>query len=358
MKVAALSSWTRPVRLRRPYAIAFDVTDRIDLVVVRVETACGAVGLGTATPEPQITGETAVACAAALAPANLAWLCGCEADPEDLLRMAGERLAGTPGALAALDMAIHDAWARTRGLPLVELLGRVHDELPTSITIGIQPVDGVLQDADEYLARGFNCLKVKIGRSVSEDVECLRRLRAHVGDRTTIRVDANQGYDLDAFSRWLDACADLDLELVEQPLPPGAEGQLRGLPIETRRLLAADESLMGEADARTLLVDPRPYQTFVIKLMKCGGIAPARMIAGLADASGVDLMWGCMDESVVGIAAALHVAFACPATRYLDLDGSLDLAEDVARGCFVLEGGVMRTNGQPGLGVEWIGART
>ena len=36
-------------------------------------------------------------------------------------------------------------------------------------------------------------------------------------------------------------------------------------------------------------------------------------------------MWGCNDESCISIAAALHAAYACPATRYLDLDGSFDL---------------------------------
>jgi L-alanine-DL-glutamate epimerase-like enolase superfamily enzyme len=59
-----------------------------------------------------------------------------------------------------------------------------------------------------------------------------------------------------------------------------------------------------------------------------------------------------MDESRISIAAALHAAFSSPATRYLDLDGSLDLARDVVSGGFVLENGVMRTTGLPGLGVS------
>jgi L-alanine-DL-glutamate epimerase-like enolase superfamily enzyme len=80
-------------------------------------------------------------------------------------------------------------------------------------------------------------------------------------------------------------------------------------------------------------------------------VRPALRIAAIAEAAGVDLMWGCMDESVISIAAALHAAFASPATRYLDLDGSLDLARDVVDGGFVLEGGVMRTTDAPGLGV-------
>ncbi len=63
-------------------------------------------------------------------------------------------------------------------------------------------------------------------------------------------------------------------------------------------------------------------------------------------------MWGCMDESIISISAALHAALASPATRYLDLDGSLDLARDLVSGGFVIEDGVMRTVDAPGLGVK------
>ena len=89
-----------------------------------------------------------------------------------------------------------------------------------------------------------------------------------------------------------------------------------------------------------------------LKLMKCGGIRPGLGIARIAEAAGIDLMWGCMDESVLSIAAALHAAYASPNTRYLDLDGSFDLASDFARGGFTLEDGVLRTLDRPGLGAE------
>src|SRR5206468_7134662 len=112
-----------------------------------------------------------------------------------------------------------------------------------------------------------------------------------------------------------------------------------------------DESLHDEQDALELVRPTRACGIFNIKLMKCGGIQPARGIARIAELAGVRLMWGCMDESRISIAAALHAALASPATRYLDLDGSLDLARDVVSGGFTLEKGVMRTTGAPGLGV-------
>jgi L-alanine-DL-glutamate epimerase-like enolase superfamily enzyme len=164
-------------------------------------------------------------------------------------------------------------------------------------------------------------------------------------------VDANQGYDEAETVRFFPDTAALDLEFLEQPLPADAVETMRRLPEEAKERIAADESLLDERDALRLAA-PRACGIFNIKLMKCGGIEPALRIAAIAETAGVALMWGCMDESVIGIAAALHAALASPATRYLDLDGSLDLARDVARGGFVLEEGILRTTSAPGLGVS------
>jgi L-alanine-DL-glutamate epimerase-like enolase superfamily enzyme len=168
-------------------------------------------------------------------------------------------------------------------------------------------------------------------------------------------VDANQGYEREAFLRFLKATAGLDLELIEQPLPAAQVDELRSLPEIARLRIAADEALRSETDAWTLASAPRACGIFNIKLMKCGGIRPALRIATVAELAGIDLMWGCMDESVVSIAAALHAALACPRTAYLDLDGSLDLARDVAEGGFAIEDGWMRTAERPGLGVKLLG---
>jgi len=115
--------------------------------------------------------------------------------------------------------------------------------------------------------------------------------------------------------------------------------------------MAADESLHNETDALALAHTP-PFGIYNIKLMKCGGITSGMAIADLADWAGLKCMWGCVDESVISIAAALHAAYASPATRYLDLDGSFDLARDMATGGFRLRDGCMDLVDAPGLGVQ------
>ena len=356
MRIVSASSRVEELGLTRPYTIAFRRIESVANSIVRIESDSGLFGLGAASPEPKVTGETLDDCRAALAGDGLGWLEGRElSGPEDLDTICLEamrRLPRTPAACAAVDIALHDLAARRRGIPLVEMLGRAHESFPTSITIGIKPLAETLEEAAEYRSRGFRILKVKIGLDLEEDLERLARLREKVGPGMGIRADANQGYSVEQVLRFFRETEPLGLEFVEQPLPAKDVEAMRSLPETIRDRIAADESLLVEADARKLAAAPRACGIFNIKLMKCGGIAEARRIAAVADSAGVHLMWGCMDESRISIAAALDAALSCRATRYLDLDGSLDLARDVAAGGFLLDDGVLRATGAPGLGVE------
>jgi L-alanine-DL-glutamate epimerase-like enolase superfamily enzyme len=337
--------------LTRPYAIAGSTTDTVDNVFISLFGG-GAIGLGVAAPVESITGEKLARCEAALDGANQ-WLCGRTfADARAASAEVKRHTRGTPSAGAALDMAIFDLAARSAGVPLLQFLGAAHRQLPTSITIGIKPTVGAaLAEADEYLGRGFRHLKLKLGGGAEHDLELCARLRERVGADTEIRVDMNQSYTVAQLLSFVEKSRTWRLELLEQPLPAGAVAEMRALPEEIRAVTAADESLLDEDDADDLLAPPRAFGIFNIKLMKCGGIGPALRIGERARQHGIALMWGCMDESRIGIAAALHAALACPATRYLDLDGSLDLARDLVDGGFWLQNGVMGTLDRPGLGV-------
>ena len=339
--------------LSKPYTIARHTIAAVELFFVRIH-AGGASGIGSASPAADVTGETSAACAAGLERAA-DFLAG--KDPYAIGNRAREleRLLPTaPAARAALDMALWDLAGQRLGVAVVDLLGRCHVELPTSVTVGIQSTEAAVELARDYLRQGFRVLKVKLGRDVEADVERLRRIREVVGSEIGLRTDPNAGYDATSLRRYLAATRDLGIEFCEQPVARGQEPQLESFADADRTLLAADESVLDLADAARLAAVPRSYGIFNLKLMKCGGITPAQRIANFAHAAGIGLMWGCNDESRVSIAAALHVAFAAPATRYLDLDGSFDLARDLASGGFVLDRGLLRTTDAPGLGASWI----
>jgi len=224
--------------------------------------------------------------------------------------------------------------------------------MPTSNTIGIKNVEDTLKEAQEYGERGFKALKIKIGKNLEEDIERLIKLREKFGNKFLIRIDANQGYTPATTIEFYQKTKHLGIELIEQPLPAKAVAELRKLPTEVRAVIAADESLLSAKDALELVKPPRAVGIFNIKLMKCGGIHQGLKIADIGFQEGLDLFWGCNDESIVSITAALHAAFACPNTKYIDLDGSLDLAHDLVKGGFILKDGVMRCSDKPGLGLE------
>ena len=352
MKIAAVRTRTMRVSLTRPYAIAGGHWEEVELAFCEVHDAAGRVGFGQASPAEEVTGENFSDCATQLESAQLDWLVGQDAEAIDRILVRARQVLSGPAARAALDMALFDLRARSAGLPLVEQLGRVHAKLATSITIGVKSLEETLAEAREYLGRGFRVIKVKIGVDVEADLERLTKLREAHGQAIVLRADANQGYDVPTLEHFLARSAALDLEMLEQPLPPGEDHALKKLSAALRRKLVADESVHDAQGLERMLATGPMFGIVNIKLMKCGGIAEALRMARVAERAGLELMWGCMDESVLGIAAALHAAYACPATRYLDLDGSLDLAEDPFSGGFALDGDRMETLPRPGLGVR------
>jgi L-Ala-D/L-Glu epimerase / N-acetyl-D-glutamate racemase len=356
MKIQSIKVWKENLELTRPYTIAYETFESVENLFVSLETDSGMTGIGAASPSEDVTGESIINCQQALENKLEPLLQDADVRSfQSLIRGLSTSLAETPAALAAVDIALHDLAGKLIGLPLVEILGRAHQTMQTSITIGIKPTEEeTLIEAQEYWDRGFRVIKVKTGLVVNEDIERLTHIREKFGSDLMIRTDANQGYSVDDYIRFQQETEHLKLEFVEQPLAASDLKGMRSLPESMRLVTAADECLQSPADALECLCPPRPFGIFNIKLMKCGGISPGMEIARLAELGSIDLMWGCMDESIISISAALHAAFASPATRYLDLDGSLDLERDLVEGGFVLENGWMRTTDRPGLGVHRI----
>ena len=251
MKIARVECWREEVPLSRPYSIAFQSTEAVTILALAITCEDGGVGLGAATPEPAITGETVEACEAALRSLELVG-----ADVRTLPRILRGLATATPGARAAVDMALHDLLAKRLGLPLADVLGRAHEALPTSITIGIKPLAETLADAREYLERGFRVIKVKVGEGLEPDVERLVKLRERLGTAVVLRADANQGYDAATLRTFLRRTEGLAIEFLEQPLRPEADEDLRALPEADRARIALDESVQDEADALRLARPP------------------------------------------------------------------------------------------------------
>lgn len=355
MKIKDIKVWSANLVNTKPYTIAFKTVDEVLNAFVEITLDNGVTGIGAGNPSEYVTGESFEQCTQALQEKNIQFLIGRDIrEINQLTFEVWQKLPKNPAARAALDIALYDAFTKHLGIPLVKFLGQKIHSLPTSNTIGIKNVEETLKEAKEYGERGFTVLKVKLGKDLEEDIERMVKLREVFGKKFVIRIDANQGYDITQTIAFYNRTKQLDIELIEQPLKAKAVEEMRQLPEEIRKVIAADESLLTPVNALQIVRPPHAAGIFNIKLMKCGGVSQALKIADIAQHSGIELFWGCNDESIVSITAALHTAFASSNTKYIDLDGSLDLAKDEVTGGFILKDGVMYCSDKPGLGVERV----
>jgi len=359
LKITKVKTWSENLQLTRPYSIAYKTIDSVENVFVYLETGNGLYGIGAGSPADFVTGETMDAAKTILNDKLEMLLLGKDIRLlKEHCRLLEKVMPETPAASTAVDIALHDILSKHLNIPLVDMLGRVHHSLPTSITIGIKDtIRETLEESEEFMAKGFKIIKLKIGKSVEKDVETTRKLFEKVGKKMKIRVDANQGYSPQDLIKYVRETEGLNLDLIEQPVKENRAKDMYEVPENLRRLCAADESLHKPVDALKLAAHPHAFGIYNIKLMKCGGVFTAMQIAEIAHLAGIELMWGCMDESIISITAALHAAFACPATRYLDLDGSFDLAKDIVTGGFILKDGFLSLSDEPGLGVHFHHAK-
>lgn len=355
MKIKKIDVWSADLGNIKPYTIAFKTIDAVRNAFVEITLENGVTGIGSGNPSEYVVGESIEQCLEALQESNLEFLIGRDIrEFNQLTYEVWKNLPENPSARAALDIALHDAFTKYLDVPLVKFLGQKIKRMLTSNTIGIKGVQETLDEADDYVKRGFKVLKVKLGKNLDEDVERIMKLREKFGNGLAIRVDANQGYTREQTIQFYGRTYDMNIELIEQPLQAKEVAAMKNLPKEVRNVLAADESLITPVDAIELIKPPLAAGIFNIKLMKCGGVSQGLKIADVALHEGVDLFWGCNDESIVSITAALHAAYSCSNTKYIDLDGSLDLSKDVVKGGFILKDGYMYCSEQPGLGVERI----
>ncbi|HMB71283.1 MAG TPA: dipeptide epimerase [bacterium] len=352
MKITEVRAWHVPVRLSQPYEIAYETVSSVENVFLRIDTEEGIAGFGCAAPDKAVTGETPASVMSALTAVAEPALRGEDALMRTrLLTALGGPMAAAPSALAAVDMALHDLLGKRAGLPLCLVLGGFRRGIVTSVTLGITPVEDAVREAKDRVGQGFRALKIKGGRSVDEDVDRVLAVRSAVGERVGIRFDANQGYDVEQATTFVERTRSARLELLEQPTPRGKPDQLARVSGASAIPVMADESLMGVDDAFRIAADGLADMVNV-KLMKVGGIAQALHVNSVAKAAGLEVMVGCMDESALAIAAGLHYALSRANVEYADLDGHLDLLDDPAADAVRLEDGELLPTGAPGLGYD------
>ena len=357
MKITDIELGMLRVPLKTPFKTALRTVDTVEDIVVLVRTDSGHTGHGEAPPTAVITGDTHGSIVEAIERhikprligqdiSNLNHVC-------ELIQNSMER---NTSAKAAVEIAVYDLWGQLHGAPLYQMLGGGDPVITTDITISVDHIDKMVADSIAAVERGFDSLKIKVGKDIGLDIERVKAIHAAVEGRALLRLDANQGWTAKQAVYAMHALEDAGvlLELLEQPVKAA---DIEGLKYVTERVhtpVMADESVFGPSQVFDL-IQRRAADIINIKLMKTGGISNAVRVADIAALYGVQCMIGCMLESAISVAAAVHLAVAkADAITKVDLDGpSLSQFNPVHGGVVFNESEITITDA-PGLGIVRI----
>lgn len=313
-----LSFFVRDLPLKHTFTIAHQSRDVQDTIIVKLEDD-GLFGLGETTTNPfyGMTAENIMEC---LEASRGVVEKGNWQNPENLWERGKEIFKDNPFAQCALDMAVWDIYTKKKGQKLYEYLGLDPKNIPlTNFTIGIDSIEKMVEKIKEV---DWPLYKIKLG--TNHDLEIIKALRKHTA--ATFRIDANCAWTAEQAIRYSEALVKLNVEFMEQPLGKDDLEGMKEVFRYSKLPVIADESCIVEADVKKC---HGLFHGINVKLVKAGGITPGLRMIHEAKSLGMKTMVGCMTESSVGITAIAHIA---PLLDYVDMDGAMLLAKDIAKG--------------------------
>ncbi len=322
-----------------------------DNVLVRLRTNDGVVGWGESSPFSPVMGETQAS--DLTFSKHLAEIVKGR-DPFTIPKIALDMDAfapGHPGIKAAFEMALWDITGKISNQPVCCMLGSFRNSFLTDKTVYLDTPDVMAQKAKKIADMGFKVVKVKLGEAPDYDFQRLSAVRAAVGPKINLRIDANQAWDAATAVRALKLLEPLNVEFCEQPVPYWDWDGLKFVRDHSPIAIMADESVHSPHDA-VEAVRRNACDMINIKVMKTGGILNAMRIAQIAGAADMKCMLGCMSEIKVALTAAAHVMMANPNTVYADLDAFTEYDVDPVIGGIQLTDGALSVPEKPGLGLD------
>lgn len=355
MKIKGFRSIVVSLPIRHKGFLGVGSLERVDNVLVVLETDTGITGVGEASPWPCFA-ENAWSIKAAidryLGPALIG------ADPFDIERLMvhlDDVLHDYNFAKAALDMALFDIMGKALDRPVYRLIGgKVRDRTTISYSIANQDIGKDLDEIKWLMDQGLFVFKIKTGvLDFAEEVKRVEAIRKFLPAHADMRIDFNQGLKRELALKTCRALEPFAPTFIEQPVKGWDIAAMAAIAQAIDTPIMADESVFSIHNAIEV-VRQSAADIASIKLMKPGGILRSRKAAAVFEAAGMPCYAGAMWESGIGIAASLHFMAATPNVRY----GSdfyvcnFLLTDDLIKQSLHIKDGYMYVPEGPGLGVE------
>ncbi|MBT3225013.1 MAG: hypothetical protein HOK24_13635 [Desulfobacula sp.] len=343
------------IPLVKPYHLSkvYGTITHSDVILLKIETSKGAIGWGEADPGGmKFTGDTPESVMESIRAGSLDSLKGVELEGWIL---SGKNQDREGSLSAACDVAIHDALARQKGIPVWELLGqKVRDEIDLLWPTSSGTAEEDLAVIEEYAAKGFNTYMLKMGdRPIADEITRVRDVLAGVPDGVRIMLDANQGWTQDEANQLFAASNDLPLILIEQPLAADDLEGLRKLRENYQLPVSVDESLQTPDSAKSVLENDAA-DIFSVKISKNGGLQPSLKIGKMVADKGKKVLMNSMIELGITQCASLHLG--CVFKNLVNCGhaymSTLRISDDVTNFSSWIERGTARLQDAPGLGIN------
>jgi len=357
MKITKAELFLTKVPVTRAHKMAIGTTYHQECVYLKLHTDEGLVGLGEAPHMVRYSGygETQQTVASSLRDFLVPAVLG--KDPfriEELQTAMDRSLPWNGRAKSAVNMALYDIVGKALETPVYNLLGgKCRDAMLLSWSIPIVDFDAGVKEAEQMLEKGIRVFKVKVGRDdPMDDVEMVKRIRKMAGEDVSVRVDANQAYDVKTSIKVINAIEPYNIAFMEQPVH---EHDLEGLALVNRQVsvpIMADEAVNSPRDVYEI-IRHRAADVISVYVNPPGGILNAKKMIAVAEVGRLKCYIGGALEGPVGARACVHLACSSPAVVFGgEMGGRFMLVEDLAEepmgfvdGCLIVPEG-------PGLGGE------
>ena len=354
MKIAKIETRALEMPYTKPLVTATNNFTVASGLLVTVVADSGTEGYGYSDLFPR-TGETPQTAQHVIESVLKAKLVGKEL--EDLVRLRADidhTLTGNPRAKAALETAMYDALARSYHIPLFIMLGgKYRNEIKVIKMVSVGDPEAMAQEAKQLVDEGLS-LKLKVSGKIEKDLPRVAAVRKAVGDSVFIKIDANEAYDAKTAIRLAKALADLGVEVFEQPVPRDQYDALREVKKHSPIKIEADQSARSFADVQ-MMIKNRMVDSINTGIPKVGSIGEVRKIAELCELNGIRCALSNTAGSMVGDAAAVHLAASTPGISPLCELGEFEvITGDPFFGLSVEKGTITVPEGE-GLGVSLRG---
>lgn len=362
-RIQAVETLLVDVPTIRPHRLSVATMNHQTLVLVRVQCSDGIEGWGEATTIGGLAyGEESPESIKANIDTYIAPLLegqDASAVAKQLARVASQ-VQGNRFAKCAVETALYDAQARRLGVPLSELFGgRVRDSLPIAWTLASGDTGRDIAEAERMLdLRRHNIFKLKIGlRAVRDDVAHVAAIKAALGSRASVRVDANQAWSVTEALDGMRGLADAGVDMVEQPIVAHDKLGLKRLTESNIIPIMADEALHGPRDAFEVAA-AQAADIFAVKINQSGGLRGAARVAAIAEAANIALYGGTMLEGAVGTMASAQLFSTFGELAWsTELFGPLLLTEEILQEPLQYRDFALQLPTTPGLGITLDTAR-